>query len=668
MPVLGKFFSAPKDTAEDIKKIDVSVGKVFDSARNFINREDLALGCSSMLEKANSLADKEREGQLVRAYFCFEEFITENKPLVVKQEINKIDLRKEISKKAPIDELPLKLKIPFLDKRNQLLSVFGLATNSLVKYLKSNIGETNFNTFLRASVAGSVLSGRVSLVGDYLVFEQISGSSDLLINDKELEYSLKNLFDSLAKEVSAGFGRSMSEALVKSSLDSFSSVLPLEFIRIFLDIAPLDFLTEEKASILERGELQKKFTEVVKEERTRSHEAEELSRQLQQTVSELNANKAAVLNLLEDIGAEKNKIEKEVQLRTEELKNERSVLRSTIDSLPVACFLISSELVLLENNSLLARVFSADKIDSFYDMENRFNGFFSIRERCLAVLENLKPQVFPNISYGNKFFKIYLQPVVSVDTGSKIGLLGIIEDITEQKILDRAKDEFFSIASHELRTPLTAIMGNTSMIMEFFEAQLPNNEVKQMVEDIHEASTRLLKIVGDFLDVSRLEQGKIIFKSTKFDLGEVVKELARDFDSAATLKGLKLEVGEISDGVSVYADESKVRQIMSNLINNAISYTQKGGVSLYLKKDEPGFVSCYIKDTGVGISKENQMLLFRKFQQAQEKILTRDASRSTGLGLYISKLLATAMGGRVELVESELGKGSTFRVVLPIKV
>lgn len=393
---------------------------------------------------------------------------------------------------------------------------------------------------------------------------------------------------------------------------------------------------------------------------------DELSKKLQDVTNDLNTNKAAILNLLEDLNNEKLLVEEEVRKRTEELKSEQSILRSTIDSLPMAYFLISSDLILIDNNHLLPELFSVDKVSSFSEIDKMFTEGFSLRKSCDSVLLENQAKVFDEIRIGSRFLKIHLQPVSSIETKERIGLLGMFEDITERKILDRAKDEFFSIASHELRTPLTAIMGNTSMILDFFASSLPSQELKQMIEDIHEASTRLLKIVGDFLDVSRIEQGKIIFRPEKFDISALVGEIVRDFESAAIIKGLKLETRGFGDNLLVYADKDKTKQIIYNLIGNAINYTSKGGVVIYTKQEEPSTVSLFFEDSGVGISKDNQELLFRKFQQAQEKILTRDASRSTGLGLYISKLLANAMNAKVDLVKSEIGKGSLFRLVLPI--
>lgn len=642
--------------------------KVFYILDSFVNRKDLAADCFELRKRAEILSVEKKIDQLVLAYFCLEKFIVENKPLITKKQINVSDLRRYISREVPLKEVFLRLRVPFLESTEQMVSIFTIASEETVKYLKKNIGGDNLETILSAIVEKDKFFNKISLNGDLINLELEKNIEANILGNQEAVYHLRNLFGVLIDEVSDKFGKSTADKLVKNSFNSFRAAYPLEFVQKFLDISPPGFLNDEKMSLLAREELQKRLMETLAEEKRKSDEAKSLAEKLQETILELNSNKAAVLNLLEDIGDEKNKIEKEVEKRTEELRSEQLILRSTIDSLPVAYFLISRDFLLIENNSLLSRIFPDKKIVGFTDMEKIFGNSFPIKEKCRLVLDRMEAEVFDNVAVNNKFFKIYLQPIESSHVGEKIGLLGLIEDITESKTLERSKDEFFSIASHELRTPLTAIMGNTSMILEFFAAELPSQEVRQMVEDIHEASTRLLTIVSDFLDVSRLEQGKIIFKLEKLDLSELSKEVIRDFASAAKLRGLSLEIGGMLHDSFVIGDKDKVKQILSNLMSNAINYTPKGVISISVKKDDIDTVSFYIKDSGIGISDENKVLLFRKFQQAQEKILTRDVSRSTGLGLYISRLLAEAMGGNVDLVKSIKGEGSIFRLVLPAKM
>jgi signal transduction histidine kinase len=246
-----------------------------------------------------------------------------------------------------------------------------------------------------------------------------------------------------------------------------------------------------------------------------------------------------------------------------------------------------------------------------------------------------------------------------------VGSVMIMEDTTEKKVMERSRDEFFSIASHELRTPLTAIRGNADMILEYYKEQLKDPSLKEMVSDMHNSSVRLITIVNDFLDTSRLEQGKIEFKTAPFDVVQLVRDTLREYDVTGSRRKLSLELAEVKGSLPlVMADRDRTRQILINLIGNAVKFTEKGGVTISLEPSDKK-MKISVTDTGKGIPVESQHLLFHKFQQAASSILTRDDTRGTGLGLYISRLLAEGMAGSLELGHSEAGKGSTFVVELP---
>jgi len=243
----------------------------------------------------------------------------------------------------------------------------------------------------------------------------------------------------------------------------------------------------------------------------------------------------------------------------------------------------------------------------------------------------------------------------------------LFEDITEQEVLNRSKDEFFSIASHELRTPLTAIRGNASMIMDFFTEQMKDKQLEEMVHDIHGSSTRLIDIVNDFLDVSRLEQGKVTYTYEEVALDEVIETVMYEMKAMLQEKHLALEFDNKTLGVlpKIWTDRNRLKQIIYNMVGNAAKFTDKGSISIEAKVEGP-LLKVYVIDTGRGISAEGQKLLFHKFQQAGSSLLTRDTTRGTGLGLYISKMMVENMGGTMALEHSEEGKGSTFSFTMPI--
>jgi len=147
---------------------------------------------------------------------------------------------------------------------------------------------------------------------------------------------------------------------------------------------------------------------------------------------------------------------------------------------------------------------------SIDSMDQLLGRAFAIKEKFNKCVEERTPTDLKNISFNNRFFHLFMAPIFSTDnTLTVIGVVILIQDETEAKVMERSKDEFFSIASHELRTPLTAIRGNTSLIEQYYGEKLKAEpELKDMVDDIHASSIRLIQIVNDFLNVSRLDRVK----------------------------------------------------------------------------------------------------------------------------------------------------------------
>lgn len=292
---------------------------------------------------------------------------------------------------------------------------------------------------------------------------------------------------------------------------------------------------------------------------------------------------------------------------------------------------------------------------------------FALMDKIAQTIKKHELAKYPAIPFAGRFINLYMSPVMNEDTA--IGCVVLLEDVTEERIMQRSKDEFFSIASHELRTPLTAIKGNASMMLNYYPKAFADPELREMVNDVHTSSIRLIEIVNDFLDTSRLEQGKIQYKFQLFPLDRVIEQVTYEMGAVLKQKGLYLKIegpARVLDSLPpIYADPDRTKQIIYNFVGNATKFTQKGGVTL-IAHVEGDFLRVQIRDTGRGITPEAQELLFRKFQQASASLLTRDTERGTGLGLYISKLLVQGMGGRIGLEESTPGKGTTFFFTLPL--
>ncbi len=343
------------------------------------------------------------------------------------------------------------------------------------------------------------------------------------------------------------------------------------------------------------------------------------------------------------------------------LEREKARFSASIDSLPLGFMLTDATGTILIANPSIHHMIDINSPDGKAL-------FAQLQPKARVCLEKKQPLVIPEISQGGRNFRALLSPVLLSDDPDSpaIGTAILLEDITEERILTRSKDEFFSIASHELRTPLTAIRGNTRMILDYFSDAIKDNQLKDMIGDIHGSSVRLIEIVNDFLDASRLEQGKMEFKLESFSLASLVKTTIEEVNTIAKSKGVELRVDQSIDHLPpLWADQNKTKQVLYNLLGNALKFVEKGSVTLSAETSTK-LVKIFVNDTGKGMPLEAQQLLFHKFQQATGNILTRDDTRGTGLGLYISKLLIENMGGQIKLEHSEVGKGSTFSFTLPI--
>jgi signal transduction histidine kinase len=215
--------------------------------------------------------------------------------------------------------------------------------------------------------------------------------------------------------------------------------------------------------------------------------------------------------------------------------------------------------------------------------------------------------------------------------------------------------------SHELRTPLNAILGFTGMLLLEMPGPLNAEQAKQL-ETVRTSGRHLLSLINDLLDLARIESGKFELSVEAVDCGDLLEEVAVGLRPLAEAKDLGLDVILGSETIEVHSDRRSLSQILINLANNAIKFTDQGGVRLALTRTSDGDVPAVrfsVTDTGRGIEANDQERLFAAFEQIGRP--TSGPYEGTGLGLYICQTLATAIGGVINF-ESELGKGSTFTV------
>ncbi len=231
--------------------------------------------------------------------------------------------------------------------------------------------------------------------------------------------------------------------------------------------------------------------------------------------------------------------------------------------------------------------------------------------------------------------------------------------------MNRLKGEFLAAMSHELRTPLNSIIG-FSEVLQSLDAL--NDKQKRYAQNIQVSGRKLLEMINDILDLAKMEAGKMEVRLSEFRIDAVIAQQIDLVGALAEEKNIDLRTEIDRDLPLLYQDQAKVQQILTNLLSNAIKFTPEGGrITVGAKGDPRGRIEIWVSDTGVGIPESEREIIFEKFRQGKAALgtdsLTREYS-GTGLGLSIVKELCKLLGGEVT-VESELGKGSTFHVVIP---
>ena len=229
--------------------------------------------------------------------------------------------------------------------------------------------------------------------------------------------------------------------------------------------------------------------------------------------------------------------------------------------------------------------------------------------------------------------------------------------------LDEAKDEFISMASHQLRTPLTSVKGYISMVLEEDAGKISATQ-RQLLGEAFASSERMVHLINDFLNVSRLQTGKFMLESRPIDLSKLVAVEVESLHTTAQMHALKIRYKKPPRFPLLVIDEGKVRQVIMNFIDNAIYYSHEGTEIAVELSIEDGQAVLRVKDTGIGVPKDEQQHLFSKFFRATNA--RKQRPDGTGVGLFLAKKVIAAHGGTMTF-ESEEGKGSTFGFRLPIK-
>jgi signal transduction histidine kinase len=347
-----------------------------------------------------------------------------------------------------------------------------------------------------------------------------------------------------------------------------------------------------------------------------------------------------------------------------------NVLRAVLDSTVDGILLSDAEgNVQLANRPIVTLTrdfgmsFDGPVVDRLLSVEERMKDREKYHDAMERLRDNPTEATFDEFedTLTGRVFQGFTSPVRD-DRDQFLGRVWTLREVTQQRELDRLKDEFVATVSHELRTPLTSMMGFLEMIREGEAGQL-TDEQKRFLAIVYRSSERLQRLVGDLLFVARLDASGLQLQFGNVRIDEVVHDCVEASSALARSREIDFRA-ELAEVEPVWADRERLSQLVSNLISNAIKFTPAGGSVTARTFTDGGDAVIQIEDTGIGIPTVEQDRLFQRFFRSSTA--TEQAIPGTGLGLVISKAIAEAHGGSIG-VRSGAGEGTCFTVRLPLE-
>jgi signal transduction histidine kinase len=358
---------------------------------------------------------------------------------------------------------------------------------------------------------------------------------------------------------------------------------------------------------------------------------------------------------------------KKVEENVKELSIEHGKLFSLVESVRLGVVMVDLSLNVILANPAAKKILgktSSEEI-TFKILSEKIKGNVDISQALSFYVKSGKPLNVQEAVIDEKYYRLFMSPVRDIVEKIFIGAVVIMEDITEEKRLDKMRTEIVSITSHQLRTPSTIIKGNLEMLLAGDIGEVPKDQ-KEILQDVYLGNERMIRLINDLMDAAKIDEGKFKLVTEPAQLENLVGEIAEEVSLLAKEKKVELVFNHPGKALSkVNINIQRVKQVLQNLTVNAIQYSavgDKGRVVMEAEEDE-NFIKFIVKDNGVGIPRKEQDKLFERFFRGSN-VSRMDPGGGSGLGLYIAKAVVEQGGGSISFV-SEENQGTTFTTTFP---
>lgn len=348
------------------------------------------------------------------------------------------------------------------------------------------------------------------------------------------------------------------------------------------------------------------------------------------------------------------------------LESEKGKLVAVINSMTDGVVMVDMHNQVLVSNPAVRSLLeiAGGQDTTMYDVVDALAGKVDVRTKIDQAIDTKSPIVISGVQLRDHMVELTITPVRS-QQGDQLGAAVVFHDVTTEKDLEKLRQDFTAMMVHELRAPLTAVRWSSESLGKLAVpgAVVEPKKIEETALTISAASRNMLELVNDLLDVAKIEAGKFDLNLQEYDIVAIIKEQLLTFKALAEQKRLQLS-DTLPDKFVLKCDKVRISQALENLLSNAIKYTDSGQVMVTLAIDQQNKkATVAVKDSGVGVSREDISQLFSKFRQLKN---TDNARKGTGLGLVVSKGIVEAHGGQIWAESAGDNMGTTFYFTLPL--